>query len=197
VTELILVRHALPVGGLADPGLSQEGVAQARALADGLARAGVDALVTSPLRRARETADILAERLALTPVVVADLREWARIDPPAAYRVIEAVAADDPQALALAQGRYDEFVPEIDVPGFRARVVSAFDEVFARFPTGRVVVATHGGTINAFLAQVIGLPRVFWFNPGYASTSRVERLASGRTVVRSVNETGWLQVLPV
>ena len=56
-------------GGLAssNPGLTDEGRAQVREVADWLAPlgSGVDAVVTSPVRRTRESAEILAERLGL------------------------------------------------------------------------------------------------------------------------------------
>jgi probable phosphoglycerate mutase len=103
------------------------------------------------------------------------------------------MAADDPRSTALADGRYSDFVPVMDVAAFRARVELGFGSLFDRYPTGRVVVASHGGAINCFLANILGLSEIFFFLPAYGSVSRVERLASGRTVIRSVNETGHLE----
>ncbi|HZA87486.1 MAG TPA: histidine phosphatase family protein, partial [Acidimicrobiales bacterium] len=59
--ELLLVRHARPlraesIDGPADPGLSPLGRRQADALAAWLATEAIDAIYTSPLRRALETA---------------------------------------------------------------------------------------------------------------------------------------------
>src|SRR5262249_13326205 len=77
-TTLVLVRHgATPhtsekrfSGGLksANPGLSDEGRAQVRATADWLGRVAdsVDAVVSSPVRRTMESAEILAERMGRT-----------------------------------------------------------------------------------------------------------------------------------
>ena len=77
VTTLVLVRHGATEltaskrfsGGLAssNPGLIDEGRAQVREVAEWLAPIGeaVDAVVTSPVRRTRESAEILAERLDL------------------------------------------------------------------------------------------------------------------------------------
>src|SRR5215210_6640675 len=71
--ELILVRHAEPrrvgageVDGPADPGLTDRGRQQAERLAAWLAVEPVDAVITSPLRRARETAAPVASALGLT-----------------------------------------------------------------------------------------------------------------------------------
>jgi broad specificity phosphatase PhoE len=55
--------------GIRDPALTSEGIAQARAAAEALARHDVRRLVASPYRRALETVAILAERLRV-PVVV-------------------------------------------------------------------------------------------------------------------------------
>ncbi|MGI8523100.1 MAG: bifunctional RNase H/acid phosphatase [Nocardioides sp.] len=76
-TTLVLVRHGVTPhtvdkrfsGGLAssNPGLSDEGRAQVREVAEWLAPLAerVDAVVTSPVRRTRESAEILAERFGL------------------------------------------------------------------------------------------------------------------------------------
>ena len=98
----------------------------------------------------------------------------------------------DPRAIALAEGRYDDFVPSLDRDAFRARVARALDEVFDRWPVGRVAAVCHGGMLNAAIGGVLGIPGLFWCNPGYTSVSRLRRLPSGRTVVVSVNETARL-----
>src|SRR5262245_37976304 len=69
--ELLLIRHALPLrvenrdGTPADPPLSAEGRLQAERLAAWLTDDKIDAVYTSPLRRARETAEPLAGALGL------------------------------------------------------------------------------------------------------------------------------------
>lgn len=196
MTELLLVRHALPLAGVVHPGLGDEGRRQGELLGRWLAAEPVDALVSSPLRRAQETAALVAEGIS-RPVdaVVDDLREWDTDVAARAYTPIEQMASADPRAIAVAEGRYDDFVPELDLPAFRQRAADCLDELFTRWPSGRVVAVCHGGIINAMVGSVLGIPSVFWFNPGYTSVSRLERLASGRTVVRSVNETAHLHAV--
>jgi probable phosphoglycerate mutase len=192
MTELLLLRHALPVSGHADPGLSDVGHAQAERVARWLKGSRIDGLVTSPLRRARETAAPIEAALGLTADVIDDLREWEVDDP--TYVALEDMAADDPRLLAVAEGRYDDFVPQLDTKAFQRRTVAAIDEVFARYPgEERVVVSTHGGFISAYLGHIIGARQVMWFSAEYTSISRVVRLPSGRVVVRSVNETGHFE----
>jgi probable phosphoglycerate mutase len=198
VTELLLLRHALPVSGHANPGLSDEGRGQAERVAQWLALSRIDAVVTSPLRRARETADPIEASLGLTAAVIDDLREWELDDPNHIYDAVEDMAPDDPRLIAVAEGRYDDFVPELDTVAFQRRAVAAIDEVFASHQhSERVLVSTHGGFISAYLAHVIGARQVMWFNPDYTGISRVLRLPSGRVVVRSVNETGHFERGPV
>lgn len=194
MTEVLLVRHALPThadGPGHQPGLSAEGRRQADALAAGLA-GPIDALAASPLARARETAAPLATRLGLDVEIVDDLREWERDGGSPAYRPLEDMAADDPRAIALAEGRYADFVPPFDRDAFRRQARAALDAICERWPTGRVVAVSHAGLINTLLAGVLGMDDIFWFMADYTSVSRLERLASGRTVVRSINETGHL-----
>src|SRR5581483_9896686 len=54
------VRHGASTGGPGDPGLSPEGAAQAEAVSTRLATLPITAVFSSPLRRARETAAIIA-----------------------------------------------------------------------------------------------------------------------------------------
>jgi 2,3-bisphosphoglycerate-dependent phosphoglycerate mutase len=194
MTELLLLRHALPLSGHADPGLSEVGHVQAERVAQWLKGRHVDALLTSPLRRARETAAPIEAALGLTAEVIRDLREWELDDPDYVYDALEDMAADDPRLLAVAEGRYDDFVPQLDTLAFQRRTVTAIEAVFARYQPGeKVVVSTHGGFISAYLAHLIGAHQVMWFNAEYTGISRVIRLPGGRVVVRSVNETGHLE----
>lgn len=192
MTELLLIRHGLPVAGIVDPGLSEEGARQAELLADWLAGEEIDALYTSPFRRAAETAAPAEERLGLRASVEPDLREWDHDVPVKVYTPPEQLPASHPQAIALAEGRFDDFVPELDLPGFQARAAGVMTRLLDAHPGERIAAFTHGGLTNAYLAMVIGMPRVFWFHPGYTSICRVERMASGIVVVKSVNETAHL-----
>jgi probable phosphoglycerate mutase len=193
MTELLLIRHGLPVAGIVDPGLSPEGARQAELLAGWLADEKIDALYTSPYRRAAETAAPTERLLGLSAAVEPDLREWDHDVPVKVYTPPEQLPAEHPQAIALAEGRFDDFVPELDLAAFQARAVAVMTRLLDAHPGGRIAAFTHGGLTNAYLALVIGMPRVFWFHPGYTSISRVERLPSGVVVVTSVNETAHLR----
>jgi broad specificity phosphatase PhoE len=78
----LLIRHADPVVGGTDPGLSTAGQHRAATLAKMLKDGGIKAIFTSELRRTKETAAPLASLLSITPAVIAD-------DPAAAADQIE------------------------------------------------------------------------------------------------------------
>jgi probable phosphoglycerate mutase len=195
--ELILVRHAQPVrvdagdvDGAADPGLSGAGRAQAERLAAWLAGDAPDALLTSPLRRARETAAPLADTLGMPVEVVGDLAEY---DAAAGeYIPIEELrAAKDERWYATIEGRWAD-VGGVDPAVFQRQVVPAFEAVIARFPGQRVVLFTHGGVLNVYLAEVLGIAAPLWFHPEYTSVSRVHAARSGQRSVATLNETAHL-----
>ncbi|TLS47017.1 histidine phosphatase family protein [Streptomyces montanus] len=191
MTELLLIRHGLPLAGQYDPGLSPEGTMQAERLASWLAHEDIDALYVSPFQRARETAAPLERLTGLTANVLDDLREWDT-DVSHPYTPPEQIRADDPRSVALAEGRYEDFVPDLDWEAFRARAVRAMNTILDAHPAGRVAAVCHGGITNTYLATMLGLPLMFWFHPGYTSVSRVRRLPGGRIVLHSVNETAHM-----
>ena len=197
--ELVLVRHALPVridatpdGAPADPGLAPRGHEQARRLVEALAHDHVDALYTSPSRRARETAAPLEQALGRTAEVEAGLAEFDSGD--SSYVPVEELrAAGDPRWTALVHG--DLYSVDVDPVAFRARVVEAVERIAARHPGGRVVLLSHAGAINAATGAVLGQERTIWFAPDYCSISRVAAARDGRRGILSLNETGHVRDL--
>lgn len=196
--HLILVRHALPVrleavDGPADPPLAELGWRQAEALATALRTDGLDALYTSPLRRARETAEPLAASTGLTPEVVDGVAEWDR--DASAYVPMEQLRRERPDVIAdMAAGRWEAL--GIDMEAFVARVERALTSIAERHRGERVAVVCHGGVINVFLAGVLGLQRRLFFEPAYTSLSRVAVGAMGSGIL-SINESQHLREVTV
>ena len=195
--ELVLVRHAQPlridegeVEGGADPGLSEHGHLQARRLADWLAPETPDAVVTSPLRRARETAAPLAETLGLRVEVDAGITEYDATA--GSYIPIEELrAAKDERWFATIEGRWAD-AGGVDPAVFQRQVVPAMHALVERFPGRRVVVVTHGGVLNVFLSHVLGTETLLFFHPEYTSISRVHAARRGQRSVATLNETAHL-----
>ena len=196
--DLLLIRHAeparieaLPGDGPADPPLTEEGLVKARRVGAWLAVEGVDHIVSSPLRRALETAGPLGKRLGREPEIVEGIGEFDRRD--ASYIPFEELPRDHVKFSAMVEGRWSDVEGWADPLSFREQVVTTIEDLVARFPGSRVAIFTHAGVINVYLGHVLGIARILWFYPGYASISRVAAARSGERGVVSVNETAHLQ----
>lgn len=194
MTELILVRHAQPHGGAADPGLTPAGQEMAQAAARWLAHDDVDIVVASPLRRAIETAQPIAAAVGRELLLHEGLREWDSVPPRPQYVPLEEHGLEHPRMRALHEGRYESFRPTgYDEAAFLAGAAAALDSIFEQWPVERIVAVAHGGIINALLHAVLRPRGGFFFaHLAYASISIIERVPAGRMVVRSVNDTGHL-----
>lgn len=190
--QLVLVRHALPervqgTSGRADPPLTPHGRAQAERLVAALGAEAHDVagLYTSPMARARATAEPLAAALGLTPTLVADLREYdAEV---AHYVPVHDMARLDPAAWdRIRAGLLPAYV---DAPAFTARITNALEGVAAAHE-GRAtaVVVAHAGVINTWLTHLLGIARPLAFPLDYAGITRVLAARDGRRSVRTVNE---------
>jgi probable phosphoglycerate mutase len=195
--ELLLIRHAEPVRiapgsspAPADPGLTDRGRVQAMRLASWLDDEPLDALLSSPLRRARETAELVGNTLGFDVETVDGLMEYdAHAD---SYIPVEELRETrDHHWRAMIEGRWEELGGE-PPDQFQARIVPCVDEVIGRFPGGRVAAVCHGGVINVYLAALLGLERHLWFEPGYTSITRVAAARTGERSLVTLNETAHL-----
>lgn len=189
--ELLLIRHALPVRvdqgsveGPADPALSSLGLTQADVLADWLDHEHVDALWSSPMRRARETAAPVAARLGLDITFDEGLAEFDK-DAASYIPIEELKAAGDP--------RWNE-VPE-QPEHFMAVVVETVERIVAAHPGQRVAIVCHGGVVNAYAGHVLGIDDPIFFLPTYTSISRVFAASTGQRSIGSLNESAHLRSL--
>lgn len=150
MTSLVLIRHGETdwnlegrYQGQADPPLNARGIAQAEQLAERLLNVGLELLYTSPLRRATQTAHIIAERLAL-PVYAEPrlmeihLGEWQT-------RLTSEVERLYPWLFHLWRTQPWEVTP----PGgerleqVQARVYAAIDEILQRHPRQTIGIVAH------------------------------------------------------
>lgn len=194
--ELILVRHALPerrevTDGPADPELSPDGHAQAELMANYLRTEQIDAIYSSPMRRAVQTAAPLAAAFATEATIVDDVAEYDQQS--SEYVPIEELkASGDPRFAEIEQGldlEHEEFAH------FTSRVLTAIETIIDRHAGHRVAVVCHGGVINAYLGHVLGVdftPPGFIY-PNYTSLHRFAASRSGVRSVVTVNETPFLR----
>ena len=178
-----LVRHGEynhddPRDAAVGKGLVPIGVAQARLLGARLQATGIafDAFDTSPLTRARQTAEVLAEDLAgLAPRTVPEIAECTM-----ATRRTEIVADEDPAEMKACAARLDDF--------FAKRFVPSPDR------ERNELVVCHGNVIRYLVTKALGVDTAAWLEMSVHNASltviRVE--ADGRFKVIAVGDSGHL-----
>jgi 2,3-bisphosphoglycerate-dependent phosphoglycerate mutase len=171
--------------------LTEEGRRQSEQLADWLAHEHLDHLMSSTLRRARETAAPVGERIGLDVELVQGLSEFDA-DADSYIPIEELRQARDPRFFALVEGRWDELGSSVDPTAFADLVHTTIEGVIERFAGRRVAVVCHGGVINLYLGRILGVDRPLWFEPGYTSISRVAASRAGHRTIVTLNETAHL-----
>lgn len=155
-THVYLVRHGETAWnrerrfqGHRDIPLSSEGFIQAERLAESLKTEVFDAIYSSDLRRAYQTAEIIAEKHGLSVVTLKKLRErsvgeWEGLTQ-------EEVAARFPDwRQRIAEGRHGaESFAEL-----QERMMDQLEELVRLHRGGRILAVSHGGSINAVLDRV-------------------------------------------
>jgi 2,3-bisphosphoglycerate-dependent phosphoglycerate mutase len=148
MATLMLVRHGETdwnadgrLQGQTDRPLSEFGRRQARRLAEELADDELEAIYASDLSRARETAEIVGERLGLAVALDADLREkdWGTWE-----------------GLTSVERDRVEFVGET-TEAHQVRVLHALRRIAEQHPGGRVLVVTHGGSMRRVQTAALGM----------------------------------------
>jgi len=162
VTRILLARHGETdwnrVGrwqGHADPPLNDAGRGQAAELAERLAGDGIAAIYSSDLRRASQTAHVVADRLGLAVVEEAGLREidvgsWSGLT---RAEVEQRFPEGYARWLRGDIGHDGETREELS-----ERVVGAVERIAAAHPGDTILAVTHGGAIRALRRYADGDP---------------------------------------
>lgn len=174
MARIYLVRHGEPTGTWGtspdpDPGLSERGHAQAAETAQRLLAHQPAHILTSPLRRASETADALVGLAGLSPVVVPEVAEI-----PTPGTIAQAQRGDWLRAI-MAQSWHEI---DRDLQDWRARALARLNEISAD-----TAVFSHYVMINVAVGAAIGDDRVHCFAPAHASVTVLETNGRGLTLV--------------
>lgn len=201
-TEVLLVRHGESepaiegqdfelVDGQGNPALSPEGREQAELVGRRLAEEHVDAIYVSSLRRTAQTAEPLAHRLSMTPVVDPDLREVFLGDwEGGLFR--QKIVEQDPIAVRMHQEQRWDVIPRAEPSAaFARRVRAAMERIAAAHPDQRVVAFSHGGTIGEVLALAAHSKPFAFAGADNASISQVV-ISEERWAIRRFNDTAHL-----
>ena len=194
--ELILIRHALPLrvekqdGSPADPGLSETGIEQARKLARWMESEHLDVLYSSPLNRAKMTAQALANVKGIEIRIEPGVKEFDNRS--SVYIPLEELRSKDYESWRkLVDGGFGALY---DLKDFQKTVVASLEQIISQHSGNRVAVVCHGGVINLWAAHVLGLSRPnLFFAPEYTSLNRFLASGKGQRSVASLNETAHLR----
>ena len=199
-TTTLLLRHGQTVlsiekrfSGVGDQELTEVGQAQAAAAAARLATSGATAVIARPVRRARQTAALVAAALGVELVLEPGLREtdfgdWE------GYTFGEVrkqwptemdAWLDDP---SVAPPYGESFAATAD------RVRQARDGVLASYAGQTVVLVSHVTPIKTLLRFALDAPpsALYRMHLDLACLSEVQWFSDGPAVVRSLNDTGHL-----
>jgi probable phosphoglycerate mutase len=202
-TTTLLLRHGQTAhtvekkfsgSGGHDPELSAEGERQVRAAAERLAGdGGVDVVLTSPLRRTRQTAQAVGDLLGLEVREVDGFREcafgeWEGL-------TFDQVRSGWPDELGAWLGN-----PTVAPPGgesfvdVQKRVLRARDQVLARYPRGSVLVVTHVTPVKVLVADALeaSLSALYRMELSPATLTEVQWFESGQASLRRFNDAAHL-----
>ncbi|MFE2940311.1 bifunctional RNase H/acid phosphatase [Streptomyces sp. NPDC059255] len=182
--------------GGTDPELSAIGRRQADAIATALAARGtIQDIVSSPLRRCRETAQAVADRLGLDVRIEEGLREthfgaWEGLT----FAEVQERHPDDLTAWLAS--------PDVEPTGggesfatVGQRVAAARDTLLDRYRGRTVLVVTHVTPVKELVRLALGAPQesLFRMELSAASVSVVAYYADGNASVRLFNDTSHLR----
>jgi probable phosphoglycerate mutase len=201
-TEILLVRHGesqparegspFPlVDGQGDPPLAETGEREAELVANRLAHEDLDGIYVTSLRRTHQTAEPLAKRLGITPVVEPGMREvmlgeWEG----GLFRI--RVAQQDPVAQRMfAEERWDVIPGAESTEAFAERIRETLERLAAQHVDRRIAVFTHGGTIGQVVAMATGSRPFAFIDADNASITQLV-VWGARWVIRRFNDTAHL-----
>lgn len=198
MTRFLLIRHGMTdlvdkaVSGWT-PGvhLNDEGRAQAAKLAERLAGAEVKAIYSSPLERARETAEPISRRFGLEVQIVEEVgeivlgewtgRELSDLNNEPLWRRFNSL-----RSLTRAPGGETQLETQ-------ARMIAALERLRERHPSQTVAVVSHGDPIKSAIAYYAGIA-LDLFHRIEISVASVSVVAVGDYGPRivCVNNTGFI-----
>ncbi|BFV59548.1 bifunctional RNase H/acid phosphatase [Kitasatospora sp. CMC57] len=200
-TTFVLLRHGethltpekrFSGSGGSDPALSERGLWQAARAAESLAARGtVQAIVSSPMQRARQTAEAVAIRLGLEVRFEEGLREldfgdWEGLTfAEVQQRHPEDLAAWLASSKAKPTGSSESFTT------LTYRTGVARDKILARHPGKTVLVVSHVSPIKTLVRLALGAPpdSLYRMELGAASFSAVQYYPDGNASLRLLNDT--------
>jgi broad specificity phosphatase PhoE len=166
--RIYVVRHGQTTGDLEDryggdydDHLSDEGLLQAEKLADKLKDKSIQIIYHSPRKRAKETAQILSERIGVPMQEVPDLRERN------AYGVLSGLVKSEAKALfpeeveKLTKDKIHHDISNSEkYEIFKKRILDALSQLINIRKYERIVIVTHGGPISCITRELLKMGEI-------------------------------------
>lgn len=200
--RLLLLRHgqtelsvARRFSGLGDPPLTELGRRQAQAAAQALADQPIEAVISSPLRRARDTAQAVADRLGRSAVVD---QAWRETD----FGAFEGLSFTEVRQRYPAE--LDRWLadPAVPPPGGESfaqvteRVQDAYQGLVAQAMGATVLVVSHVTPMKVVARLVLDAPAaLFALHLDLAASCEVHVYPDGRASLRRWNDTAYLAAI--
>lgn len=175
-TRVVIVRHGLSsynsqqrIQGRCDESiLTDTGINQATILGQTISNADFAAIYSSPLQRAKQTAQILQGKLAKpVPVQTSDL--LLEIDLPLWEGLQKAEVKqkypqeykkwkDQPDQFSMTLTKDGQAIEHFPVLALAAQATKFWQEVLAKHPGETILVVAHNGINRALLTSALGMP---------------------------------------
>lgn len=200
MTRLYLIRHAQALNaegmwvGLMDLPLSGAGRRQTERLVGALRPVSLQAVYSSPLVRAVDTARPVADAHGVEVTTIRDLREmtmgaWEGLTGEEVHERFGPVLQDwwnDPERARIPGAEA--------LPGVRDRVMAAVSDIVSRHPDTSVAVVAHGIVNRVAILTLIGAPFTsIWRIKQDNACINVIEVEGGRAILHVLNETTHLK----
>lgn len=151
MTTICLVRHGETdwnasgrLQGATDIPLNNAGIQQAKECGEFLKASEWDVMITSPLKRAKRTAEIIHENLIDVPLIeMDDFSERYFGD-------AEGMTVDERKATYSSRN----YPNQEEMDSFKDRIMTGIKKVNQNYPDGKILLVAHGAVINSILSTL-------------------------------------------
>jgi broad specificity phosphatase PhoE len=165
-TTFFLVRHAIKEKAIGDVPITPKGALQAQSTARRLCKLPITVILSSPLRRAKETAEYIALETNSRINVDSRLRERAN------WGDLPGQSFDEFVAMWERCTHESEYIPPVGDSAKQAgeRLSSLLSELAKKHPPqSNIVIVTHGGLITDFLVHTFPMNQLDVWHPNFVS----------------------------
>ena len=191
MTTFYLLRHGTKENLEGEPSLSKIGKKQAEKTAQYLQNENIRAIYASPMRRTKQTAEIIAKVLKLSTSIDDRLRErmnWGDVKGQSFDQFMEEWTKTD-------RDRY--YQPNHGNSSFRTgeNIKSLMEEAAKKYDNQNILIVTHGGTIGDFLRNILPEKDLPIITNTQLNTKHIEIVECSLTIVKRENNDYSLELV--